>query len=177
VDGRDKPGHDDEMGMIRFLVDRVLAAVAAASLFLMMALTFVEVVARYFLGTPLSGAEEIKSFLLGITIFSALPLVTWQQRHIAVRSLAALLKGRALSVQRVVVLAGAVAGLSFISYLLADQTRAMAADGTLTAYLDLPEAPIVAVFAALAAFAAFLAATLLFGGGGAAGGHEAAGPE
>ncbi len=165
-------------GLMGFLVETVLATVAGLSLFLMMALTFVEVVARYFLGTPLAGAEEVKSFLLGITIFSALPLVTWQQRHIAVRSLAALLKGRALSVQRLVVLAGAALGLAFVSYLLVDQTRAMAADGTLTTYLDLPEAPIVAVFAGLAAFAALVAAVLLVRGDSAAGADApGAGPE
>lgn len=163
---------------MRFLVETVLAAIAAVSLFTMMALTFVEVVARYFLGAPLAGAEEVKAFLLGITIFSALPLVTWQQRHIAVRSLAGLLRGRARAAQRLVVLSGAVAGFSFVAYLLADQTRAMAEDGTLSTYLNLPEAPVVAVFAALATVAALVAAALLVKRGETAGaGPPGAGPE
>ena len=165
---------------VTVLVETVLAAIAALSLFAMMALTFIEVVARYFLDAPLAGAEEVKAFLLGITIFAALPIVTWQQRHIAVRSLAALLRGRARAVQRLVVLAGAVAGFSFVAYLLADQTRAMAADGTLTTYLDLPEAPVVAVFAALASLAALVAAVLLLQGGETGApdvGPHGAGPE
>ncbi len=157
------------------VLERALAAAAGAALALMMAITFVEVVARYFLGAPLSGAEEIKSFLLGITIFAAIPVVTWRQRHIAVRSLAALLKGRALATQRRIVAAGATLGLAFVAYLLAGQARIMAADGTLTTYLDLPEAPLVAVFAALAALAALLAAMLLVRGGGTA--APGAGPE
>jgi TRAP-type transport system small permease protein len=158
---------------VAVLVERVLAGLAATSLFLMMALTFVEVVARYFLAAPISGSEEVKSFLLGITIFSALPLVTWQQRHIAVRSLAAFLKGRALSAQRAIVLAGATAGLAFVAYLLADQAHAMYLDGTLTTYLDLPEAPIVALFALLAVLASLIALVLLLRG--APGGQDAAG--
>jgi len=157
------------------LLERALAAVTAAALALMMVLTFVEVVARYFLATPLSGAEEVKSFLLGITIFSALPLVTWQQRHIAVRSLAALLKGRAVVIQRRIVAAGTALGLAFVAFLLAGQARAMASDGTLTTYLDLPEAPFAVLFAALAALAAVLAVVLLVRGGDLAAPN--AGPE
>ena len=78
--------------------------------------------------------------------------------------------------QRVVVLAGAVAGLSFVTYLLVDQARSMAEDGTLSTYLDLPEAPVVAVFAALASLAALVAAVLLLRGAPEAHGG-AAGPE
>ena len=142
---------------MRLLAERVLAPVAAISLFLMMALTVVEVVGRYFLNAPLTGGEEIKAFLLGFTIFTALPLVTRTQRHIAVRSLANLLKGRALSVQRVIVLAGTVAGMGFIGAILLDQAQSLGESGTLTNFLDLPIAPPIYVFAILAWVAALMA--------------------
>jgi TRAP-type C4-dicarboxylate transport system permease small subunit len=145
------------LAALRRRVERLLAPVAATCIFLMMALTFVEVVWRYFLGSPITGGEEIKSFLLGFTIFTALPLVTLRQRHIAVRSLAAMLRGRAAMVQRALVLIGAVAGFACIGLLLLDQALAMSEEGTLTNYLDLPEAPAVYLLAALAGVAALMA--------------------
>jgi TRAP-type transport system small permease protein len=143
------------------LLRRLCAPVAALALFLMMALTIAEVVGRYFLALPVTGAEEVKAFLLGFTVFTALPLVTAAERHIAVRSLANLLKGGAASVQRIVVRAGTAFGLAFIAALLYGQARALAAEGTLTDFLDLPLAPAIYVFAALAAAAALAALALL----------------
>jgi TRAP-type C4-dicarboxylate transport system permease small subunit len=159
---------------------RLFALVTALCLFLMMAITFVEVIGRYFLGAPLTGGEEIKAFLLGFTIFTALPLVTRQQRHIAVRSLANMLTGRALFVQRAIVLAGTVVGLGFIGWLMFGQAQSLRESGELTGYLDLPVAPPIYVFATLAWVAALMALERLvqhLRGGGEAGEDHAAGPE
>jgi TRAP-type transport system small permease protein len=165
---------------IHLLVERVFAPVAATCLAALMALTFIEVVWRYFLNSPLTGVEEIKSFLLGFTIFAALPLVTYRQRHIAVRSLAALLRGAARIAQQGLVLAGTTAGFAFVTYVLIDQARALAEDGTLTSYLDLEMAPFVYCFAAFTAVAALVALSAF--ARFCAGGHrdadaQAAGPE
>ena len=142
---------------MRHLTERLLAPVAAACLFLMMALTFAEVIARYFLAMPLTGVEEIKSFLLGFTVFTALPLVTRRQRHIAVRALATFLRGRARTVQRALVLVGTALGLGFLGVLLWDQAGSLARDDQLTNFLDLPVAPPIYVFSVLAALAAMVA--------------------
>jgi TRAP-type transport system small permease protein len=166
--------------VLRLLTERFFAPVAALCLFLMMAITVVEVVGRYFLNAPLMGGEEIKAFLLGFTIFAALPLVTRAERHIAVRSLANLLTGRALFVQRALVHAGTALGLAFIGALLLDQARALGEEGELTNFLDLPVAPSIYVFAILAWVAAVMALALLLRhlrGGGAGGGEQIVGPE
>ena len=55
---------------------RLLTIVSATLLFGMMALTFADVVGRYFLNAPITGAHEIIAFMLGLTIFTALPLVS-----------------------------------------------------------------------------------------------------
>ena len=162
------------------LLERLFAPVAALCLCLMMAITFVEVIGRYFLGAPLTGGEEIKAFLLGFTIFTALPLVTRQQRHIAVRSFAAMLKGRALFAQRAIVLTGTVVGLGFIGWLLFGQAQTLRESGELTGYLDLPVAPPIYVFAALAWVAALFALERLvqhLRGSGGSGQDQPAGPE
>jgi TRAP-type transport system small permease protein len=140
---------------------RLFGPIAAICLFGMMTLTFVGVIARYFLNMPIAGDAELQSFLLGFIIFSAIPLVTYHQRHIAVRSFAALLKGRALFVQRVFVLALTGLGFAFMGYLLLLQTLQLEEEGTLSTYLDIPEAPFTYIFAALMGVAALVAFALM----------------
>ncbi len=136
---------------------RLLGTVAALCLFGMMALTFCGVVARYFLNMPIPGDSELQAFLLGFIIFTALPLVTRRERHIAVRSFASLLKGRALFLQRVFVLAATALGFAFMGYLILLQAQELQEEGTLSTYLDIPEAPFTYGFAALTAIAALVA--------------------
>jgi len=123
----------------------------------MMALTFAGVVARYFLDRPIAGDGEIQAFLLGLVIFSALPLVTRAQRHIAVRAFAAMLRGRALFAQRIFVLAATSAGFAFIGYFLLVQAETLGEEHITTNYLDIPEAPFAYLFTAFT-WAAALAA-------------------
>jgi TRAP-type C4-dicarboxylate transport system permease small subunit len=140
---------------------KLLGPIAAVCLFGMMALTFIGVVARYFFNSPIAGAEEIQAFLLGFIVFAGIPLVTYHQRHIAVRSFAALLKGRALFVQRVFVLALTGFGFAFMGYLLFLQGIQLGEEGTLSTFLQIPEAPFTYLYAALMTAAAIVAFTLL----------------
>jgi TRAP-type transport system small permease protein len=139
------------------MTERVLGAIAALALFAMMALTFLAVVGRYFLNRPIAGSEEIQGFLLGFIIFAALPLVTRAERHIAIRSFAAMLRGRALFAQRVLVLAATAGGFAFIGLLILHEAETMREDGSLSNFLDIPEAPFVYAFAALTLVAALAA--------------------
>ena len=136
---------------------RLFGPIAALCLFCMMALSFASVVARYFLNAPIAGNEEIEAFLLGFIIFSALPLVTYMQKHIAVRSFAALLKGRALFAQRAFVLLMTGLGLGFMTYLILLQGLQLQDEETLSTYLDIPEAPVTYIFTALIGIAALVA--------------------
>ena len=141
---------------------RLFGPIAALCLFCMMALTFSSVVARYFLNTPIAGNEEVQSFLLGFIIFTALPIVTFLQKHIAVRAFASMLRGRALFVQRAFVLLMTGLGLGFMGYLVLLQAILLEEEGTLSTYLDIPEAPVTYIFAALAGIAALVAFVRLY---------------
>ena len=61
--------------------DALLGVVAAAILFAMMALTVVDVVARYVFSRPLRGAFEITELMLLVLIFAGLPLVSFADEH------------------------------------------------------------------------------------------------
>jgi TRAP-type C4-dicarboxylate transport system permease small subunit len=61
--------------------DVALGAAAAAILLAMMALTVVDVVARYVFGRPVRGAFEVTELMLLVLIFAGLPLVSFTDEH------------------------------------------------------------------------------------------------
>jgi len=61
--------------------DALLGVVASAILFAMMALTVVDVVARYVFSRPLRGAFEVTELMLLVLIFAGLPLVSFSDEH------------------------------------------------------------------------------------------------
>ena len=62
--------------------DAVLGIAASLILFLMMLLTFVDVVARYLFNFPLRGGFEITELMLLVLIFAGLPLVSHADEHV-----------------------------------------------------------------------------------------------
>ena len=63
------------------LVEVLLGVAASAILLLLMALTFVDVLARYVFNRPIAGAFEVTELLLLVLIFAGLPLVTYADEH------------------------------------------------------------------------------------------------
>ena len=62
--------------------ESVLGVAASAILFLMMLLTFVDVVARYVFNRPVRGAFEVTELMLVVLIFAGLPLVSYADEHV-----------------------------------------------------------------------------------------------
>ena len=62
-------------------VEALLGVAAAAILFAMMVLTFVDVVARYLFSRPVRGAFEVTELMLVVLIFAGLPLVSYANEH------------------------------------------------------------------------------------------------
>lgn len=63
-------------------LDRVLGIAAAILLFILMAITTVDVIGRYIFNSPLRGAFEITELLLLTLIFAGLPLVSRADEHV-----------------------------------------------------------------------------------------------
>jgi len=72
--------------MARFArrVEAALGVVAAALLFAMMLLTFVDVVGRYLFNQSVVGAFEITEIMMALLIFAGLPLVVRREEHVTV---------------------------------------------------------------------------------------------
>jgi TRAP-type C4-dicarboxylate transport system permease small subunit len=65
-------------------VTRGLETLAALSLFMMMAITFIDVFGRYFFNAPIDGSTEMIEVLLAVMVFMAFPLVSWKEENICV---------------------------------------------------------------------------------------------
>ncbi|MBR9830325.1 MAG: TRAP transporter small permease [Oceanospirillales bacterium] len=65
-------------------VQHLLSGTAAIVMFLMMALTLVDVLGRYLFSAPVTGAFELTELMLAAVIFLGLPLITAENGHVAV---------------------------------------------------------------------------------------------
>lgn len=70
--------------MIARRLETILLGLAATLLLGLMAVTGIDVVGRYLLNAPLSGAFEMTELLLGALVFVALPLVSRAGAHVEV---------------------------------------------------------------------------------------------
>ncbi len=105
---------------------RWLGPIAAVFLFAMMIVTVIDVVGRYLFARPLPGAFELTEIMMAVLIFSALPLISARDGHIAVGLLDHLTGPRLAQLRDVViaVLGGVVtATISVRLWILGDRLR------------------------------------------------------
>ncbi len=63
---------------------KVLGLIACLALFTMMLITFLDVIGRYFLASPLPAAYELTSLIMPAIIFCALPHVNLTDSHVTI---------------------------------------------------------------------------------------------
>jgi TRAP-type C4-dicarboxylate transport system permease small subunit len=80
--GDSNPDRSDDR--LSHWLSRSLGILAALVLFAMMALTFVDVIGRYWFDTPVPGGFEITEMMMATLIFAGLPLVTSRQEHVTI---------------------------------------------------------------------------------------------
>lgn len=129
----------------------LLSAIAAALLFGMAALTFVDVMGRYVFNAPVPGAFEIIEFMLALLIFAGLPLVTLDNGHITVGVLDHWFGRVAIEVKQVVIFTTSAAALGFIAERMYSQAVGMTESQRVTGFLELETAPAVFAMSLLAA--------------------------
>jgi TRAP-type C4-dicarboxylate transport system permease small subunit len=122
-------------------LESTLGAVSALALFAMMALTFVDVVARKLLGTSITGSVEVTELLMLAVIFVALPLTSLRAEHVVFDLFDALLPERVRALQHRLsnlVCVGLLAGGAWLVLARAART---AEQGDNTAQLAIELAP------------------------------------
>lgn len=127
----------------------------------MMFLTFADVIGRYFLSSPLLGAFELTELMFAVTVFSALPAVTLNNKHIAIDVLDSVMPKWSLVVQVWVAQLITIAMLVLISVAVGRQAVRMSASGIHTEILHIPTHLIVFYVSALSMLAAITSAIRL----------------
>ena len=138
---------------------RALQLFTALILFALVVITVLDVIGRYFLNAPLAGAFELTKLLMGLLVFSALPLVTAHERHIVVGMFEPILaaNARRRAVQQSTVNAIAIVIMGFMAWQMWRYAFDQAGSGLTTPSLLLPMEPFIFYMAAMA-----VATTLVF---------------
>ncbi|KAB7619521.1 TRAP transporter small permease [Alkalilimnicola sp. S0819] len=131
--------------------EKALRAVIALSMVSMMVVTTADVALRYLFSAPLTGSYELVQVLLGLAVFSALPLAARYDAHVNISLLDGLFKGLADKLRRIAVMLASAVVVGFISrrlWLLGE--RLMDNNRTIGA-LELPIGPFALLFSVFAA--------------------------
>ena len=143
-------------------LDGLLKWTGALVLFAMMILTFVDVVMRDLLASPLHGSFEITELLLVVLIFAGLPLVSRAGEHVTLDTLDPVFKtgGRAI-LDRIANVVSAVA-LVGVAWLMMRRAARIADTGDTSAQLQIPYWPFAYFMAALLVVTALIHLAYVF---------------
>ncbi len=131
---------------------RVAEIVTAALMFIMMMLTFADVVGRYVFTAPIFGAAEMIQFLLAMTIFAGLCLVNARDEHITVELFDVQLdRLMPATVRRIIIQLFSVGVMAVIAYQLYQFAREAERIGSKTVVLEWPFAAVAFTVAGLSA--------------------------
>jgi TRAP-type C4-dicarboxylate transport system permease small subunit len=137
-------------------VESVLGVAASAILLAMMALTFVDVVARYVFNRPVRGAFEVTELMLLVLIFAGLPLVSYADEHALMDFVDRLLGARARRGLIALVQALCAATMAVLSWLVWRKAERVGAYGDVTDVLRIPHTPFVYFMAGMLALTAMI---------------------
>lgn len=138
-------------------ISKALAGFACIVLVLVMLITFVDVVGRYFFNAPVTFAVELIQLGMGLLVLFGLAITTLERGHIAVDIVDSLVPAM---VQRLFAAIAALCGVGFISLIawrLWDRGLNFFGDGLATDVLFLPVWPVVLLMACAASVAALVA--------------------
>ena len=128
---------------------RIAEYITAILLFVMMALTFIDVIGRYVFTAPVFGAAEMIQFLLAMTIFGGLCLINARDEHITVELFEARIDRYIPNLRRFIVQLFSVGVMAIIAYELFKYAIDAQTVGTKTVVLEWPFAVVAFTVAGL----------------------------
>jgi len=129
---------------------RYLEHLVALEMFLLMVTVAVDVMGRYLLNKPLPAGYELIQVQMGIVAFTALPLLSRQNDHIALGLLDHLFTGIAGRVQSFVVNLFSAMAMGFLAWRIGAYARQLGAMDERTPVLGFPFAPLGHFMSAMA---------------------------
>jgi TRAP-type C4-dicarboxylate transport system permease small subunit len=135
----------------RAFLTRAPSLLAATALFILMVMTFFDVVLRSLANNPIESATELTRLLMAITVFSSLPVISWRGEHIVVDLLDPLFSERVAKVRNIIVDLVSGACLLWPAVRVWQLAMRAAEYGDTTEYLQIPQV-YIAIFIAFATF-------------------------
>ncbi|HJQ58191.1 MAG TPA: TRAP transporter small permease [Vineibacter sp.] len=132
---------------------RTLGLVTASALFAMMVLTFIDVWGRYLLRKPVFGGYEVTEFLMGVLIFSGLPILCAREGHVSIDVLDTLIPRKWRRPQLAAVNLISAVALGVLAWRMFIQAEELWRNNEVTMTLKIPHGPFALLFAVLSAFA------------------------
>lgn len=148
-----------EKGLARWLA-LSLNLIAGSALMLMMIITCLDVIGRYFFNKPLVGGVELIEVLLGIMIFMALPVISWRNEDVVVDILDSYVPPRMTLFRHIVFNVITAIALVVIGQRIWDLGVRASSHSEVTEYLHLPVGAIVSFFGVMCWFTALVLVTL-----------------
>ena len=112
---------------------------AAGALFLLMTMTFADVILRSIFGNPIESATELTRLLMAIMVFSALPIVSWKGANIVVDLMDPLFSRRMARLRDLVIDLACGVLLLWPAKRVWDLAERAREYGDVTEYLNLPQ--------------------------------------
>lgn len=150
------------MQRIAAVARQLCDVLVALLLFLMMAVTVVDVLGRYVVNRPLEGSTEITRYLLVLVIFVALPMVTARRAHISISLVDKAFGPRADALRRTLVDLVAGTAMTAVGWFLWRHAGMLALHGDVIGYLLVPVAPAAYAASALSVVTGITFLTLSF---------------
>jgi len=140
--------------------DRALGLLAAATLFFMMCVTFLDVVMRKMLPGTFPAADELTKLSLGVLIFASLPLIAARRELLVISLFDNAFPRRMNRVRLVVIDLASAALLGVLAWRLAVTAQRFGEFDDRTLFLGAPIAPFAWFMFATAGFASAIALAL-----------------
>jgi TRAP-type C4-dicarboxylate transport system permease small subunit len=148
--------------LILHRTDRVLGSIAALALVGMVLLTCIDVIGRYLLNRPLTGAFELSEMAMGALVFASLPLVTLRRQQVTVDLFDWLVPASWRVVQDAVAALIAALCIVVVAWRLWVKAQEMLRTGETTAVLKLPVYPLVYYMALLSLLTALVILAMMW---------------
>ena len=120
-----------------------LGGLSAVLLFGMMALTFFDVIGRYFLNAPIPGGFELTELSLATLIFAGLPLVTIYGEQVTVDLFDKFIPPMIHHIRDGLISVGSAAMIFVLSYTVWGKANEAVGYGDITSVLHIPIAPMI----------------------------------
>ncbi|MBT3915517.1 MAG: TRAP transporter small permease [Rhodospirillaceae bacterium] len=132
-------------------VDRLIGLLLAVTIFFMMAVTFIDVIGRYFFLAPLPAADELTKLAMAVSIFGGLPLVTRHREHVTISLFDGFFSAPVLKVRQIVVDIICIGVMGGLVWRLILQAQSLAEFDDKTLFLSVPLAPFAYFMAVMSA--------------------------